>query len=216
MMVLISVRMSRRCLVSSRQGPTSVLNRPWRAIADRLDLTRVAGAYVKDMCSPRRREELGRIVEGYLRDPQVSARIAQAAAQARCVLASDGNRLAGTVPIEESVFESELPIELQSCRLSVMRGGSAYKIERHPNGTQFVYSLEEAGTISVFDGESWATSSLTSDPTAPLASRWHVVPANTWHQPVPGARDWVVLAFHSAPAHELIDEYDYRGPLRSA
>ena len=166
------------------------------------------------MLSIDRNEALGRAVEKMVQEPTVSARIAQAIEEARKILLSDPERLAGTVPIDLSMLSLDVSREVRSCRLSVMRGGSACKVERHPNGTQFVYSLEESGTISIFDGATWTTTNLVSDASAPLAARWHVVPANTWHQPVPAAKDWAVLAFHTAPAHELIDDYDYDGPPR--
>lgn len=168
---------------------------------------------VELMFIPEDTHQIGLVIQNIVRNPEFSVLFAEATKEARAILASDANRLAGTVPIDRALFGSDLPEKLKSCRLSVMRGGSAYKIERHPNGTQFVYSLEQSGTISVFDGKSWHTSHLSSEREAPLTARWHVVPASTWHQPVPGEKDWVVLAFHTAAADELIDDYGFDGPV---
>ena len=119
------------------------------------------------------------------------------------------------MPLDLEIFGDALPRELRSCRLSVMRAGSAYHVERHPNATQYVYSVDNSGSISIFDGKIWSTSELTSNSSDPIASRWHSVPANTWHQPVPGKEHWTVLGFHSVPSKELIDDYNFNEPKRA-
>ena len=104
------------------------------------------------------------------------------------------------VPI--SLFGDQLPQEVKSCRLSVMRAGTAYKRERHPNADQYVRSLDGSGEIRVLEGENWRIDRL--GPSEELM--WHCVPAGTWHQPVPSEQShWYVLAFHTAD--QVFDEY---------
>jgi hypothetical protein len=154
-----------------------------------------------------RSSEIGENVSRLVKIEVVSRVIAKAREQAAEILNNDLSKPAGTVPISLDAFGAELPGELRSCRISIMRGGTAYHIERHTNACQYVYSLENSGAISVFDGSRWETTLLVSDTGAPLSARWHTVPMNTWHQPVPGERDWVVLGFHTVSSEDLIDDY---------
>jgi hypothetical protein len=53
----------------------------------------------------------------------------------------------------------------------------------------------------------WQSNVLVSEPDADLGRRWISIPANVWHQVVvPDGEDWVVVSFHTVPAHELIEE----------
>src|SRR5262249_54465621 len=47
---------------------------------------------------------------------------------------------------------------------------------------------------------------LVSEGGAGLEARWISVPPNVWHQAVVPDQDWVVVSFHTVPAHELIEE----------
>jgi hypothetical protein len=167
------------------------------------------------MISHDRHTEIGKIVARVLTTAAALECISAAEERASAILRSDSSKLAGTVLLALDGLSMELPSELKSCRLSVMRGGAAYHVERHPNATQYVYSLRNCGTISVFDGTTWTTSELNDDLAAPLARRWHAVPENTWHQPIPGEKDWTVLGFHTILSSVLIDDYGFEGPRRA-
>jgi hypothetical protein len=153
--------------------------------------------------------QIGPAVADLIRADVVKARFIEAAQDAKAILTADASKLAASVVLPLELFGSSLPSELKSCRLSVMRGGTAYHIERHPNATQYVLSIDGKGSIRVKSGDEWVVSSLSSASAASLMERWHTVPANTWHQPTPSDHDWTVVAFHSAPANELKDDYDY-------
>jgi len=159
--------------------------------------------------------EIGIIVEHLVVAPSMFSILCKAKEQAVAILKEDSFKRAGTVQIPLESFGPKMPPELQSCRLSVMRSGTPYYVERHPNAIQYVYSLEHSGSIGVYDGASWRVDELRSDPSLPLESRWHSVPANTWHQPVPRKEHWTVLGFHSVPVAELIDDYEFNGPQRA-
>lgn len=159
--------------------------------------------------------ELGRQVQRLLGEAHLAKTIREATNQAQQMLALDAASPGAAVPILLEAFGKRLPRELRACRLSVMRGGTAYHVERHPNAAQYVYSLANDGTISVWNGNLWQASELTSDPDAPLTARWHAIPADTWHQPTPGRRDWVVLGFHTVTADRLVDDYEFEVPPRT-
>ncbi len=161
------------------------------------------------MMSRDRNIEIGRAVTDLVRDDAVKLRFVEVAEEAKAILAADPSKLAASIVLPQELFGSHLPSELKSCRLSVMRGGTAYHVERHPNATQYVLSVAGKGTIRVKSDDGWVVSSLSSGPSIPLLERWHMVPTNTWHQPTPGENHWTVVAFHTAPAEELKDEYGY-------
>ena len=167
------------------------------------------------MFAQDRSQLIGRAVVTLVSDSKVASLLAEATSKALVILESDQSKLAGTVPLQLDIFGDALPKELRACRLAVMRAGSAYHVERHPNATQYVYSLRESGSISILEDNNWKTTELTSKASDPLSARWHIVPANTWHQPVPGSKNWTVLGFHSVPSTELIDDYRFEGPKRA-
>jgi hypothetical protein len=161
------------------------------------------------MLSLDRNIQIGRAVADLISTEVVRARFVEAAREANAILSAEASKLAASVVLPLELFGPSLPSELKSCRLSVMRGGTAYHIERHPNATQYVLSIDGKGSISVKSADEWVVSSLSSDPNASLLERWHTVPANTWHQPTPSDNDWTVVAFHTALAGELKDDYGY-------
>lgn len=167
------------------------------------------------MLTADRDTEVGQLVTRIISEAKVAAALAEATEGAMAILDSDPKKLAGTIPLDIGIFCDSLPQELRSCRLSVMRAGAAYHVERHPNAVQYVYSLNNSGSISIFDENNWRTTELSSNVDDPLVSRWHIVPANTWHQPVPGVKHWTVLGFHSVPSTELLDDYSFNGPKRT-
>jgi hypothetical protein len=155
--------------------------------------------------------QIGQMILERTRHPRVAEQLRAALAEAKAKLHNDPAMGAAAVPIHATLFDDRLPAEIASCRLSVMRAHTACPVERHPNARQYVLSLEESGAIRLIDDSGADSSELCSDPSAPLSARWHLVPANTWHQPIPGKKDWAVLAFHSVPAQELLDEFAPRG-----
>lgn len=162
------------------------------------------------MLSLDRNIQIGRAVADLARTNVVKAGFAAAAQEAKAILSSDPSRLAASVVLPLELFGTSLPSELKSCRLSVLRGGTAYHIERHPNATQYVLSIDGKGSIRVKSADEWVVSRLSSEPAASIRERWHTVPPNIWHQPTPSEEDWTVLAFHTVSAGELRDDYSYQ------
>jgi hypothetical protein len=109
-----------------------------------------------------------------------------------------------SVPL--ALYAAALPPEIRSSWVFVLRGGATTGAERHPNSVQRMVSWSGEGDFQVHDGARWRSHRLTSDPLAPLDERWISIPSDTWHQGVVGPKDWLVVSFHTADAHELIEE----------
>jgi hypothetical protein len=109
-------------------------------------------------------------------------------------------------PIPLEVF-GNLPAEIKSSWVFVLRAGTNTGPERHPNSHQRMTSFAGGGDLQTGELDVWKSNILTSHPAAPLQERWVSIPPNVWHQPVvPNESDWVVVSFHTAPAEELIEE----------
>lgn len=109
-------------------------------------------------------------------------------------------------PIPLEVF-GNLPAEIKSSWVFVLRAGTNTGPERHPNSHQRMTSFAGGGDLQTGELDVWKSNILTSHPAAPLQERWVSIPPNVWHQPVvPNESDWVVVSFHTAPAVELIEE----------
>jgi hypothetical protein len=147
--------------------------------------------------------QLESVLEGQPARPAIDAAIAESKRQ----LDADRQRPAGSVQVPLSVYGPNFPSVIKSCRVFVLRAGSEFKIERHPNSHQRVLSLAGSGKIRVFEKSTPRDVSLRSDMTGSLEVRWASLSENIWHQPVSGNKDWVVLTFHTASEKELIDEY---------
>jgi hypothetical protein len=133
--------------------------------------------------------------------------IDDAIAQAKNQLDADPQWPAGSVQVPLSIWGPDLPSDIKSCRVFVLRAGGEFKIERHPNSCQRVLSLAGTGKIRVFEKPTPGEVSLCSDKHGPLEMRWASLSENIWHQSVSDNEDWVVLTFHTASERELIDEY---------
>ena len=104
------------------------------------------------------------------------------------------------------VYGPGLPADVGSSWVFVLKRGVTTGAERHPNSRQRMVSWAGGGDFQVHDGERWRSHVLSSDPRAPLDRRWVSIPPDTWHQGVVGAKDWLVVSFHTVPAGELVEE----------
>ena len=115
-----------------------------------------------------------------------------------------------TVPVEDwaAALPDGLAAYARCCRVSAYPPHASARVERHPNSHQRVLCLEGNGIIDVFeDVETTEVFSLPSKSTGPWEERWTSVVPNVWHQPRACRDMWIVVAFHTVLAGELIDEY---------
>jgi len=122
----------------------------------------------------------------------------------RATLLRDAELRLAWEPVPLDAYD-DLPDEIRSSWVFVLRAGTTTGAERHPNSVQRVLSFRGAADLQTWEGGRWRSNPLaTAD--APDA-RWLTIPVNVWHRPVvaPGA-DWIVVSFHTASDAHLIEE----------
>jgi hypothetical protein len=140
----------------------------------------------------------------------------------RAQLANSERALMKWEPIPLTIYRDALPAEIRSSWVFVLRAGADTGAERHPNSHQRMMSFQGSGDMQTGAPSKrvsrskakqtksemvWESNFLVSDPDAPWQRRWISIPPNVWHRPVVGrGGDWVVVAFHTVPAEELIEE----------
>jgi hypothetical protein len=133
-------------------------------------------------------------------------------------LATKPEALMAWEPVALEMFGENLPPNIESGWVFVLRAGADTGAERHPNSHQRMMTfagtgdmkIDAKGTPNEVEAESdiaWHSHVLVSDSHAPLERRWVSIPKNIWHRPViPNDGDWVVVSFHTVSAAELIEE----------
>lgn len=138
--------------------------------------------------------------------PAAAASIAPVVARVEALMANDPRAPEAWEPIPLEVYGGGLPLVIRSSWVFILRANRASGAERHPNSHQRMMSWRGHGDFQVHDGERWHSHLLVSDREALLEKRWISIPRNMWHQGVVPESDWVVVSFHTVPAHELIEE----------
>ena len=104
-------------------------------------------------------------------------------------------------------LQMAFPKGVGSIRIAVFYPGCETGVERHPNSTQFLYSVRGTGETRVLRNEKWEIDSygkISNDNL--LEERWHVVEKGIWHHSVAtGKEPWILAALHSAK--NVQDEY---------
>jgi hypothetical protein len=145
-------------------------------------------------------------LDAVLRKEPIRAEIDSIAAQAERELMQHADECMAWQPIPLSAFDDPLPPEIQSTWVFILRSEATTGAERHPNSHQRVMSYRGSGDLQVIANGQWRSNMLVSNSQAPLLARWASIPANVWHQAVVPLQHWIVVSFHTAAAHELIEE----------
>lgn len=147
-------------------------------------------------------EELNR----FATQPDVLDALRQAAADARKSLRQNPHLAEAYAALDLSSVGCPVPAAIGSVRVVVTRGIGGATIERHANSTQYLLALDGAMETHVHTPDGWRVDRYGQGNPAVLENRWHVVAPGVWHKSAaPGARNWGVVAFHSA--REVSDEY---------
>jgi hypothetical protein len=109
-------------------------------------------------------------------------------------------------PIPLDFYVASLPKAIRSSWVFILRANTTTGAERHPNSHQRMMSYRGSGDFQTRPESDWCSHLLKSDQTAPIAERWISIPPNVWHQGVVPGENWVVVSFHTAAEHELIEE----------
>jgi hypothetical protein len=120
-------------------------------------------------------------------------------------LAGDPTSVMAWEPIPLSLYGGSLPPGIRSSWVFILRAGMTTGAERHPNSHQRMLSYQGHGDLQVGGPGRWSSNHLAST-AATLEGRWASVPPGVWHRAVVPGGDWVVVSFHTAPPHELIEE----------
>ena len=111
-----------------------------------------------------------------------------------------------TKTVSLSVFRNKLPESINLCRVFILRADAKSKVERHTNSFQRTLTWKGNGETKVLENDKW-TLYRTKSAGINLEDRWISVPANIWHQPISGNKNWITVTFHTASENEIIDEY---------
>ena len=146
-------------------------------------------------------------LDALLRMEAIRARILPIVEHVGKKLARDHTTRMAWEPIPLSVYGAALPPQIRSSWVFILRAGATTGAERHPNRHQRMMSFQGTGDMQTGGEVRWQSNVLASAPDADLEQRWISIPENVWHQVVvPEGDDWVVVSFHTVPAHELIEE----------
>ncbi len=109
-------------------------------------------------------------------------------------------------PIPLDFYTSSLPETIRSSWVFILRANTTTGAERHPNSHQRMMSYRGSGDFQTLTEGAWCSHLLKSDQTVPIEERWISIPQNVWHQAVVPVENWVVVSFHTATEHDLIEE----------
>jgi hypothetical protein len=99
----------------------------------------------------------------------------------------------------------DLPADIRSSWVFVLRAGCVTGAERHPNSIQRVMSFRGAADLQTWEDLRWRSNPLSGADSG--EGRWLTIPENVWHRPVVAPRfDWIVVSFHTATDAELVEE----------
>lgn len=139
-------------------------------------------------------------------NPKVKAEVDRIVDRVEAVLAADPESDMAWEPIPLEIYSDELPGDIQSSWVFVLRADTETGAERHPNSRQRMMAYRGDGDFQTRLEGPWQSNWLVSDPDAPLESRWISIPPYVWHQSARPEIDWVVVSFHTVAAEELIEE----------
>lgn len=138
--------------------------------------------------------------------PAASTELSAISERVLATLARGPREIEAWEAVPLALYGTDLPAQIKSSWMFILRRGVTTGAERHPNSIQRMTSWQGGGDFQVYDGRRWKSHVLSSDMRGPLEARWITIPAETWHQGVVGDRDWLVVSFHTVPAEELVEE----------
>ena len=106
-------------------------------------------------------------------------------------------------PLSISTLGFEIPGDVRSCWVFVLRAGASFGAERHPNSHQRTIALSGAALFEVFIDSSWSPWPISGDTESGSAVS---IPPSVWHRIQIGPRNFVSVSFHTVAADRLIEE----------
>jgi hypothetical protein len=139
--------------------------------------------------------------------PDVLAALRQGKTEGEKKLLRDPSLATAFVAFDLAQYGWANPEKVGSARVFVSRdSGEHDRFERHANSTQYLFALGGPVQTYVQTKDGLRVDSYGEGDATVLENRWQVVPPGIWHKSVvPGARNWWVVAFHTA--RNVTDEY---------
>jgi hypothetical protein len=109
-------------------------------------------------------------------------------------------------PVPLNIYTRELPSDVKSSWIFILRKNSTTGAERHPNSIQRMMSYKGKGDFQTKPDLKWDSHFLESNFEGDINKRWISIPVNVWHQGIVGDENWIVISFHTAAESELIEE----------
>jgi hypothetical protein len=141
-----------------------------------------------------------------VRSPLTMHRIDAIAARAEQKLIDRSDDLLAWESIPLDFYSVPLPEIIRSSWVFILRASRTTGAERHPNSHQRMMSYRGCGDFQTRTAGNWCSHLLKSDPVVPITERWISIPPNVWHQGIVPGENWIVVSFHTAAEHELIEE----------
>jgi hypothetical protein len=157
------------------------------------------------MRPPNQEQSILQQLDEAIRQPRAAKLLTAVANNVDESLELDPNTRLAWKSVPLSVY-NELPDGIASSWIFALRADSSSGAERHPNSVQRFISYRGSGDMQTWNGAAWVSHVLRSEPDAPFEQRWLSIPMNTWHKPVMGGGNWVVVSFHTAADDELVEE----------
>lgn len=146
------------------------------------------------------------ILDSAVNDENIAGEINTIVQRVEKQLENNPNEIMAWEGIPLELYNYELPEEIKSSWVFILRKNLITGAERHPNSIQRMVSYKGYGDFQTKPGDKWESNYLESDSKLPLEKRWISIPVNVWHQGVVPDKDWVVVSFHTAGESELIEE----------
>ena len=121
-------------------------------------------------------------------------------------LESDPKAIMSWESIPLDLYKLQLPGEIKSSWVFILRRNTITGAERHPNSIQRMMSYKGYGDFQTKRDNEWESNFLERSFEGDIEKRWISIPINVWHQAVVGNENWIVISFHTAEVHELIEE----------
>ena len=102
--------------------------------------------------------------------------------------------------IDPSPYRQQLPPDIKSIWIFVLKKDTASIAHYHPNSTQYTVMIEGKGKAMIGDRYETLRVCWNED-----TSNWLEIDANTPHEFYPEEQDMVVISFHTSLSEELIE-----------
>ncbi len=126
-------------------------------------------------------------------------------------LENDPKAIMAWEPIPLDLYIQQLPSDIKSSWVFILRKNTTTGAERHPNSIQRMMSYKGSGDFQSKPDLEWNSHFLESDFNGEIEKRWISIPLNVWHQGIVGDENWAVISFHTAEVSELIEERPEEG-----